>query len=1039
MPLLPIRAFRRPPRWLPLFAAATLSLTSTLPWAPKAAAATLPSGFQDQIVISNLIQPTSVAFSPDGRIFVAEKRGIIKVYQSLSDTAPTQFADLRTDVYNLWDRGLEGITLDPGFPGTPYVYAIYTRDALPGGNSPHWGTAGQSDDPCPTPPGPTTDGCVATGRIVRLTASGNVSIATLPLVTGWCQQFPSHSMDQIVFGPDGQLYAAGGEGASYNAIDYGQFGGTLANTPTPANPCGDPPSAPGTALTPPTAEGGALRAQDLQTSGDPVGLNGSIIRVDPATGAASAGNPNINSSDLNARRIVAYGARNPYRFTFRPGTSELWIGDVGYHNWEEIDRIVSPTSAVRNMGWPCYEGPGQMQAFATAGLDICTNLYAQGSGAVLAPYYAYAHGSPVVPGEACIEGSGAITGDVFKQGTAFPTAYNGALFFADYVRNCIWAMHAGANGLPDPNQIEVFDSAATNPVQLAFGTDGALYYVDFGTGSNDGTVHRISYFSSNQPPIAAVTATPTSGATPLMVQFDASGSSDADPGDTITYSWDLDGNGTFGDSTLVKPTHTYSTPGTYTVKVKVTDNHGASDTAQVVISAGNSPPVPVIDTPLTSQHWKVGDILAISGHATDAQDGSIPAANLHWNVLIHHCPSTCHTHDYGLFTGASYSLAAPDHEYPSYLELTLTATDSQGLSASVSRRLDPSTVQLSMNTAPTGRTLSVGSFTGVAPFTRVVIAKSANSVSAPNQQAGGTIYTFKAWSDGKAQTHVITAGTTDASYTATFSASQDTTPPTITSRAPPANATGVALSPTVSAHFSEQVTGVSTVSMAISKVSDLVNLPATVSYDTGSHTATLHPSAPLDASTTYRVALSGRIKDVAGNPLGWTTWTFTTGAPVTFKQGTLTGYQFNASGGVTGSKTFTLAANSSALASKRQAITGQSGMFLAISSGVWAGYWVRESGGVYLTSSPIADPAGANATFSPARSLIFGKGTHTGYQFNASGGMTAARTFTLAANSSAPTTRRSTITNQSGRWFLVSSGVWAGYWLRSSDVIYLSP
>jgi hypothetical protein len=142
---------------------------------------------------------------------------------------------------------------------------------------------------------------------------------------------------------------------------------------------------------------------------------------------------------------------------------------------------------------------------------------------------------------------------------------------------------------------------------------------------------------------------------------------------------------------------------------------------------------------------------------------------------------------------------------------------------------------------------------------------------------------------------------------------------------------------------------------------------------------------------------------------------------------------------VTATKTFTLARNSSAFASKRQAITNQSGMFLAIRSGVWAGYWVRESGGVYVTATPISDPPGANATFSPARSLSFLRGTHPGYQFNASGGMTAAKTFTLGGNSAALTTQRSTITNQSGKWFLVSSGVWAGYWVRSSDVIYLSP
>jgi hypothetical protein len=267
----------------------------------------------------------------------------------------------------------------------------------------------------------------------------------------------------------------------------------------------------------------------------------------------------------------------------------------------------------------------------------------------------------------------------------------------------------------------------------------------------------------------------------------------------------------------------------------------------------------------------------------------------------------------------------------------------------------------------------------------------------------------------------------------------DVTPPTLTSRSPLPNAINVSLSPTVTAHFSEPVSGVSTTSMAMNNVSNLVNLAATVSYNAGTRTATLHPNSPLVLGATYRVAMSGRITDVSGNPLAWTTWTFTTGAPVTFKQGTLTGYRFNASGAVTAVKTFTLAANSSAFASKRQAITNQSGTWLAISSGVWTGYWVRESSAVYLTATPIPVPSAANATFSPARSLSFLRGTHTGYQFNGAGAMTAQKTFTLAGNSTALTTARSTKTAQFGKWFLVSSGVWAGYWVRSSDVIFLSP
>ena len=76
-----------------------------------AAAVTVPPGFQQQTVISGLTEPTTVRFSPDGRVFVAEKSGIIKVFDSINDTNPTIFADLRTEVHNYWDRGLLNMEL----------------------------------------------------------------------------------------------------------------------------------------------------------------------------------------------------------------------------------------------------------------------------------------------------------------------------------------------------------------------------------------------------------------------------------------------------------------------------------------------------------------------------------------------------------------------------------------------------------------------------------------------------------------------------------------------------------------------------------------------------------------------------------------------------------------------------------------------------------------------------------------------------------------------------------------------------------------
>ena len=244
-------------------------------------------------MFSGLYHPTALRFSPDGRIFVAEKNGRIKVFDNLADTTPTLFADLSTNVYNFWDRGLLGLALDPAFPSQPYVYVLYTYDHELGSSAPapRWGTPGVLSDPCPTPPGPTADGCVVSGRLSRLQASGNVMVGSEQvLVEDWCQQYPSHSTGSLAFGADGALYVSGGDGASFNFADWGQDG-------SPLNPCGDPPGTVGSVLSPPTAQGGALRSQDLRTSGDPVSLDGAILRVDPATGAGLPDNPLASSTD----------------------------------------------------------------------------------------------------------------------------------------------------------------------------------------------------------------------------------------------------------------------------------------------------------------------------------------------------------------------------------------------------------------------------------------------------------------------------------------------------------------------------------------------------------------------------------------------------------------------------------------------------------------------------------------------------------------------------------------------------------------------
>ena len=674
------------------------------------------------------------------------------MFDSLTDTTPTVFADLRTQVHNFWDRGLLGLALDPQFPSNPWVYVLYTRDAEVGGTAPRWGSPGQTSDPCPQ-----VNDCVASGRLSRLQASGNVMVGQEQvLVDDWCQQYRSHSVGDLRFGPDGALYAGGGDAASAATTDYGQLG-------EPPNPCGDPPVPVGGSQTIPSAEGGALRTQDVRTPNDPTTLDGTIIRVDPANGAALPDNPLASSTDPNAKRIIAYGLRNPFRFTFRPGTNELWTGDVGWNNSEEIDRLVNPTdAAVENFGWPCYEGSGRQPSYDAAGLTLCESLYAAGSGAVVQPSFAYNHNERIDSNDTCAFG-GSVTGMAFMptNSISYPAEYRGALFFGDFSRDCIWVAPPGANGQPDFAQRRLFRQAAS-PVDLQLGPDNNLYYVDVG-----GTIRRIRY---DAPPQAVIAANPQSGPVPLTVQFDGTASSDPG-GSPITYAWDLDGDGAFDDSTSPTPSYTYTASQDYTVRLQVTDSRGASGQAAAVISAGNSPPTAVIDAPTAGTTWGVGDTIGFNGHATDTEQGTLPPSALTWKLVIHHCPSTCHIHNIQTFPSVSSgSIVAPDHDYPSYLELRLTATDARGLTNTTSVQLDPRTTTVTLGSQPSGLTLTADATTQAAPFTVTVIEGSTLSVNAPSPQTlNSTNYVFGSWSDGGAQSH-STVVSTPLTLTATYQA-----------------------------------------------------------------------------------------------------------------------------------------------------------------------------------------------------------------------------------------------------------------------------
>ena len=624
---------------------------------PARAAAAPPAsvvpGIQDVPYIEHLREPTAVRFAPDGRVFVAEKNGSILAFDGALDDTPVEVFEVRDEVYDFWDRGLLGMALDPDFATNGYMYLLYTYDGAIGQPAPVWG------DFCAFPTGP---GCVVSGRLIRIKVdASSVGRFDKNLITNqWCQQFASHSIGALVFGPDKKLYVSAGEGANYDDADWGQWGGTDG---VAQNPCHDPFFG----IDSPRNEGGALRSP-----GRAAGLGPRRPRRRDPTGRSChgrrvPGNPLGSSADPNARRIIAYGLRNPFRFAFRPGSTDLYIGDVGWGTWEEINRIPVGDMTAENLGWPCYEGNGREPSGTYDVLNACKSLVPS---QVKGPLYAYRHGQPAAGCDQGNSGS-SISGVAFHGTGGYPPAYNGALFFADYARGCIWAMRTTTGGVPDPTQVDLIsttaplvgDELSSGAIDMQVGPDGDLYYA-FLNLNGEGAIRHLRPTG----PTAALTATPNEGPAPLSVELDAGGSTGEG---TRHYAWAYDGDGVFNDGTdasVQHPTFTGSRRNA-TVRVRVTDATGRSDDAVATVSVGNrAPAAPTISPVGNVQQWAVGDRLTFNAAASDPDGDPLTYT---WTLTLQHCVTGggCHGHPVTSQSGPSATFTTVDHEWPSHLVL----------------------------------------------------------------------------------------------------------------------------------------------------------------------------------------------------------------------------------------------------------------------------------------------------------------------------------------------------------------------------------
>ncbi len=695
----------------------------------QAAQATFPSGFVAESIVDNLTYPTAMGFAAGNRTFIAQKDGQVKVWQN-GTLLTTPFIDLTAEVNSAGDRGLLGMAIHPEFPEKPYIYLLYTYDP-PG--VPRYGSGSRVSRLMRVTADAINPNVASSAPDARLILIGKNStrdnIHDILSDTGLpaCQSpdtgayvqdcipadTKSHNGGAVAFGPDGMLYFSHGDGSHWTFTD-----------------------------------GRSFRAQELDA------MAGKVFRVDPVTGQGLADNPYYDGNpDSNRSKAYAVGFRNPFRFAIHPVTNELYVSDVGWELWEELN-----IGRGKNFGWPCFEGgngsnlPQAVFQNDSTTQTRCALMNQQNTAQPAA--YAYYH--KIAPG------GGAMIAGAFYSATVYPEDYRNAMFMVDYTRK--WMKYAtfDTQGLPTIHDFatNVSDNNS-GPVQIVTGPDSNIYYLVVGNAPGEGEVMRLRYTAAgNTPPLARLDNSVTEGALPLAVQFSALDSIDPD-GQALTYAWDF-GDGITATEAIVS--HTYSTRGNYVARLIVSDPLSATSQAQTTISAGNFTPHITITTPTSGTLFSVNQQITYTAVATDVEDGDLSAI-VQWEGVLHH---EMHNHpDLLVSVGATGTFTYADHGDNIWLELCANVTDSaNAVSTRPCVSLRPATTVYTFTTVPDGLSLQYDGQSFETPFTATSVLGAQRQLIAPSSQL---TYTFDGWSNNGTRAQYVNIASDSQILTAKYS------------------------------------------------------------------------------------------------------------------------------------------------------------------------------------------------------------------------------------------------------------------------------
>ncbi|MFJ8587481.1 ThuA domain-containing protein [Streptomyces sp. NPDC093595] len=570
-------------------------------------------------------EPMSLAVLPDRSVLHTSRNGELR----RTDAAGNTKVIGTVPVYAHDEEGLQGIALDPAFERNRAVFLYYAPPLdTPAGDAPGDGTAADFAR---------YEGVNRLSRFV-LKADGTLDNASekkvidIPATRGIC----CHVGGDIDFDAQGNLYLSTGDDSNPFASD--------GYTPIDDRPGRNP-------------------AYDARrTSGNTNDLRGKILRIkvaDDGSYTVPDGNLFAPGTPRTRPEIYAMGFRNPFRFSVDKKTGVLYVGDYGPDagaadprrgpaGQVEFARVTKPG----NFGWPFCTGANEPYVdydFATkvsgAAFDCAAprNDSALNTGLVDLPPAEPAW-IPYDGGSVPEFGSGSespMGGPVYRYDPAntspvkFPEAYDGDFFAGEFGRRWIKRIEHDADGAV--RSINPVPWTGTQVMDMAFGPDGALYVLDYGTawfgGDENSGLYRIENATGGRSPVAEASANRTSGKAPLRVAFSSAGTTDAD-GDTLTYTWDF-GDGT-PPSTAAHPTHTYRKNGTYTATVTAEDPTGRTGSAGVHVVVGNTAPTVTLNLPQDGALFGFGDEIPFKVTVTDPEDGTIDCAKVKVTYILGH-------------------------------------------------------------------------------------------------------------------------------------------------------------------------------------------------------------------------------------------------------------------------------------------------------------------------------------------------------------------------------------------------------------------